>query len=159
MLFSYWRRLTPSASQGMKERFIHTFDLFFYAVTQQAADRRAGVIPDINSYITLRRDTSGCKPCWALIEYANDLDIPDDVMEHEVLETLGEAANDLVTWSNVSLLLLQRFYVYKLVSQPRPFLGHLLIQCRAVSRRHAQYDRHCYAHRRPITSRGRRPCR
>lgn len=94
----------------MKKRFIHTFDLFFIAVTQQAQDRAAGIIPDLESYITLRRDTSGCKPCWALIEYANGLDIPDEVMEHEVLETLGEAANDHVTWSNVS------------VSFPRPFL-------------------------------------
>lgn len=64
-------------------------------------DRRAGIVSDLESYITLRRDTSGCKPCWALIEYANGLDIPDDVMAHEAIETLGEAANDLVTWSNV----------------------------------------------------------
>ena len=88
----------------MKERFIHTFDLFFLAITQQAGDRSEGMIPDLESYIELRRDTSGCKPCWALIEYANGLDIPDDVMAHEVVEELGEAANDLVTWSNVSVL-------------------------------------------------------
>ena len=56
----------------------------------------------MESYITMRRDTSGCKPCWALIEYANDLDIPDYVMDHPTLRNLGEAANDLVTWSNVS---------------------------------------------------------
>ena len=60
----------------------------------------------MESYITMRRDTSGCKPCWALIEYANDLDIPDYVMDHPTLRNLGEAANDLVTWSNVS------FYYY-----------------------------------------------
>jgi hypothetical protein len=88
----------------MKERFIHTFDLFFQAITQQAGDRAEDIIPDLESYIELRRDTSGCKPCWALIEYANGLDIPDEVMAHEVLEVLGEAANDLVTWSNVSVL-------------------------------------------------------
>lgn len=33
---------------------------------------------------------------------ANNLDIPDEVMEHPVVRSLGEAANDLVTWSNVS---------------------------------------------------------
>ncbi len=46
---------------------------------------------------------SGCKPCWALIEYAYNLDIPDEVMDHPILRNLGEAANDLVTWSNVSV--------------------------------------------------------
>jgi hypothetical protein len=79
-----------------------TMDLFFQAITIQAKDRRDGVVPDLDSYIAVRRDTSGCKPCWALVEYANDLDIPDEVIEHPVMETLGEAANDLVTWSNVS---------------------------------------------------------
>ena len=43
-------------------------DFFFQSVTQQAQDRASGVIPDLESYIALRRDTSGCKPCWALIE-------------------------------------------------------------------------------------------
>ena len=97
-------------------------DFFFQSVTQQALDRATGVIPDLESYIALRRDTSGCKPCWALIECkfflsfrhalilmrrlcldAGNLDIPDEVMEHPLICNLGEAANDLVTWSNVSL--------------------------------------------------------
>jgi len=59
--------------------------LFFKAVTIQARDRTAGVIPDLEDYIAVRRDTSGCKPCWALIEYANDLDLPDEVMEHQII--------------------------------------------------------------------------
>ena len=45
---------------------------------------------------------SGCKACWALIEYAYDLRIPDEVMDHPIIRSLGEAANDVVTWSNVS---------------------------------------------------------
>lgn len=79
-----------------------TMDLFFQAITIQAKDRRDGIISELDSYIAVRRDTSGCKPCWALIEYANGLDIPNEVMEHPVVEALGEAANDLLTWSNVS---------------------------------------------------------
>lgn len=97
-------------------------DFFFQSVTQQALDRANGVIPDLDSYIALRRDTSGCKPCWALIECesyfytskvivtvvltpladANNLKIPDEVMDHPTIRALGEATNDLVTWSNVS---------------------------------------------------------
>jgi hypothetical protein len=95
-----------TSSRGSQQRFVETFDFFFQAVTQQALDREDGVVPDLESYIALRRDTSGCKPCWALIEYANNLDIPDDVMEHPIIRDLGEAANDLVTWSNVSSALL-----------------------------------------------------
>lgn len=98
---SYWRRLIGTSSRGCQQRFTETFDFFFQAVAQQALDREDGAVPDLESYIALRRDTSGCKPCWALIEYANNLDIPDDVMEHPIIRDLGEAANDLVTWSNV----------------------------------------------------------
>lgn len=100
MARDFYKRLIPTASLGAQHRFIETMDLFFQSVTQQALDRATGVIPDLESYIALRRDTSGCKPCWALIEYAGNLDIPDEVMEHPLICSLGEAANDLVTWSN-----------------------------------------------------------
>ena len=36
---------------------------------------------------------------------ANNLDIPDEVMEDPIIRSLGEAANDLVTWSNVRFIL------------------------------------------------------
>nr|A0A348B780.1 RecName: Full=Sesquiterpene synthase 2; AltName: Full=Terpene cyclase 2 [Postia placenta Mad-698-R]BBD74518.1 sesquiterpene synthase [Postia placenta Mad-698-R] len=100
MTKDYWVRLIQTASPGAQQRFIETFDMFFQAVTQQAMDRANGVIPDLESYIAIRRDTSGCKPCWALIEYANNLDLPWEIMDHPIIRGLGEAANDLVTWSN-----------------------------------------------------------
>ena len=77
-------------------------ELFFKAVTIQARNRAANATPDLEDYITVRRDTSGCKPCWALIEYANGLDLPDEVMDHPIIQNLDEATNDLVSWSNVS---------------------------------------------------------
>ncbi|ESK91961.1 terpenoid synthase [Moniliophthora roreri MCA 2997] len=100
MTRDYWQRLIKTASPGTQQRFIETFDFFFQSVTEQALDRAAGVIPDLESYIALRRDTSGCKTSFVLIEYACNLDIPDEVMDHDLIRSLGEAANDLVTWSN-----------------------------------------------------------
>lgn len=87
-----------------QKRFVHTMDLFFKTVTVQARDRAAGITPDLEEYIAIRRDNSGCKPCFALIEYANGLDLPDEVMEHPIVHGLTEAANDLVTWTNVRTL-------------------------------------------------------
>ncbi|PAV15125.1 terpenoid synthase [Pyrrhoderma noxium] len=95
-----WQRFSATASAGAKARFISTFELFFRAVSQQAIDRREGRVMDLETYMVLRRDTSGCKPCWACIEYANGLDIPDEVMGHETIEIMGEATNDIVSWSN-----------------------------------------------------------
>ncbi|KXN89339.1 Alpha-muurolene synthase [Leucoagaricus sp. SymC.cos] len=100
MTRNLYKRVILTASPGTQQRFIETMDFFFQSVTQQALDRATGVIPDLKSYIALRRDTSGCKPCWALIEYARNLKLPDEVMEHPTILALGEATNDLVTWSN-----------------------------------------------------------
>ena len=58
-------------------------------------------VPDLDSYIRFRRDASGCKPCFTLIEYANGLDLPDKVFEDPIICALQETANDIVSWSNV----------------------------------------------------------
>ncbi|KAG9313621.1 isoprenoid synthase domain-containing protein [Chiua virens] len=100
MTTDFCKRIVQTAAPGTLQRFRETMDLFFQAIHQQARDRASGTIPDLESYIALRRDTSGCKPCWALIEYAHHLHIPDDVMNHPIIQSLGEATNDLVTWSN-----------------------------------------------------------
>ena len=77
-------------------------NMFFEAVKQQALYRANGVVPELGIYIEMRRETSGCKPVFDLIEYSLDLELPDAVVEHPVIVALNNAANDLVTWSNVS---------------------------------------------------------
>ena len=106
--------------------------LFFRAVTQQALDREHNNIPDLESYITLRRNTSGCKPCFALIEHAACIDLPDMVMQHPSIGILENATNDLVTWTNVRFCPSCSF---SLCVDPCVCLsGYLLLQRRAVSR-------------------------
>ena len=36
-----------------------------------------------------------------MVPDAYDLDIPDEVMEHPVITSLADAANDFVAWTNV----------------------------------------------------------
>ncbi|KAJ7481069.1 terpenoid synthase [Mycena galericulata] len=96
----FWARCITDAGPGTQGRFKETLGMFFEAVNVQANWRDTDVIPDLESYIALRRDTSGCKPCWALIEYALDIDLPDFVVDDPVMEALNQSTNDLVTWSN-----------------------------------------------------------
>ncbi|TFK73275.1 terpenoid synthase [Pluteus cervinus] len=97
---SFYKRLTLTAGPNCQRRFIHSMKLFFTAVAQEARHRERGIIPDLEAYITLRRDTSGCKPCFQLIEFAAGIDLPDEVINHPTILALEEATNDLVTWSN-----------------------------------------------------------
>ncbi|KAG1889039.1 isoprenoid synthase domain-containing protein [Suillus fuscotomentosus] len=100
MCKSYFSRFRQTSSSGCTERFIRTMDLFFIAVAKQADDRAKKRIPDLKSYITVRRDTSACKPCFVFIEYAAGIDLPDEVMSHPVMIAVEEATNDFITWSN-----------------------------------------------------------
>ncbi|KAI0351509.1 terpenoid synthase [Trametes cingulata] len=100
MARDYWTRCIRDAKPGPQARFKETLELFFESVNQQARDRDAGIIPDLESYISMRRDTSGCKPVFDLIEYAMDIDLPESVVTHPIIKALNQGANDLVTWSN-----------------------------------------------------------
>ena len=80
-------------------RFFEAMEAYFDAQCQEADSKE---VPDLDSYIRFRRDASGCKPCFVLIEYANGLNLPDEVFEEPIIRTLQETANDIVSWSNVS---------------------------------------------------------
>ncbi|KAI0062224.1 terpenoid synthase [Artomyces pyxidatus] len=96
----YWSRCIVDCPPAVQARFKSSMQMFFQAVQQQARDRANGVIPDLESYIDVRRDTSGCKPVFDLIEYSHGFALPDEVVEHPLIVALNQSANDLVTWSN-----------------------------------------------------------
>ncbi|EIM89671.1 terpenoid synthase, partial [Stereum hirsutum FP-91666 SS1] len=96
----YWSRCIQQAKPGVQQRFKSSMNMFFQAVEQQANDRGGEVVPDLESYIDMRRDTSGCKPVFDLIEYALGFELPEEVVDHPVIKALNQGANDLVTWSN-----------------------------------------------------------
>ena len=95
--------MQETAGPGCQQRLMSTLDTYFQAIMQQADDRGSRNIPELEEYITLRRDTSGCKTGFAFIEYAARIDLPEDVIEHPIIKALSDATNDLVSWANVSV--------------------------------------------------------
>jgi hypothetical protein len=77
-------------------------DLFFIAGAIELDNCAKKYIHDLESYITFRRDTSGCKFCFVLIEYAAQIDLPDEVTSHPIMMATEDAANDHISWSNVT---------------------------------------------------------
>lgn len=88
--------MLPTAGPRCKQRFMSTLDTYFQSIMQQAADRASNNIPELEEYIALRRDTSGCRTGFALIEYATHIDLPDEVAEHPILLDLLDATNDII---------------------------------------------------------------
>ncbi|KAG2030559.1 isoprenoid synthase domain-containing protein [Suillus americanus] len=100
MCKSYFGRFKETGGPGCTERFIHAMDLWFISAAKEVDNRAKGHVDDVESYIELRRDLSGCKSCFALIEFVNRIDLPDEVVSHPVIMALEEATNDFVSWSN-----------------------------------------------------------
>ncbi|KAG1747767.1 isoprenoid synthase domain-containing protein [Suillus paluster] len=100
MCKSFFGRYMETGSPGCVERFIHTMDLWFISAAKEVDNRAKGHVDDVESYIELRRDLSGCKACFALIEFVNQLDLPNDVVSHPVIMALEESTNDFISWSN-----------------------------------------------------------
>ncbi|OBZ72577.1 Alpha-muurolene synthase [Grifola frondosa] len=97
---SFWDRMIKTAGPRCQQRLMSTLDTYFQAIMQQASDRGHKNIPDLDEYITLRRDTSGCKTGFAFIEYAGGIDLPDEVADHPIISALADTTNDLVSWAN-----------------------------------------------------------
>ena len=58
-MYSFWARCIPDCGLGAQRRFKETLDQYFEAVHIEARARDEGVIPGLESYIAIRRDTSG----------------------------------------------------------------------------------------------------
>lgn len=55
---------------------------------------------NLTSYAAPRRDLTGSKYCFVLVEYAARIDLPDEVVSHPVIMAMEDAANDYIAWSN-----------------------------------------------------------
>ena len=57
----------------------------------------------MESYVALRRATSGVRPSFVLIEFAAGIDLPSTVIEHPIIQSMETSVNDWVSWTNVSV--------------------------------------------------------
>jgi hypothetical protein len=107
---------------------------YMQAVQKQASYRGDGIIPDIETYISERRETSACKSAFDLVEYGLDIELPEYVVEHPVILALSQSANDLVGWANVSATRSSRPASCVLKEGAS---GYILLQLRTIFRRDA----------------------
>ncbi|KAG2139215.1 isoprenoid synthase domain-containing protein [Suillus clintonianus] len=100
MVFRFFGCFRETGGPGCTERFIHTMDVRFISAAKDVDNRAKGHVNDIESYIELRRDLSGCKACFSLIKFVSGIDLPDEVVSDPVIMALEEATNNFVSWSN-----------------------------------------------------------
>ncbi|KAF9648811.1 terpenoid synthase [Thelephora ganbajun] len=93
-------RLYKFAKPNCQRRFYQTCADYVDAVGKEAEYRVQSKVLDLVSYTKLRRDNSAVYACFALFEYALDIDLPDEVVEHPTFKNLQDWGCDLVCWAN-----------------------------------------------------------
>ncbi|KAG8902020.1 hypothetical protein FRB99_004869 [Tulasnella sp. 403] len=97
----FWvHTLQVGCAPGTQRRFLEYTDLYLKAVHNLVIKRALSIVPDLESYIHLRRDTGALKMCFVMGEFGLGLDIPDEVFEHPLIKTMEDCANDVVVLSN-----------------------------------------------------------
>ncbi|KAG1744552.1 isoprenoid synthase domain-containing protein [Suillus paluster] len=98
--FRFMSRFRETSGTRCTERLIRSFDLILTAMVKEVEDRAKGCIHDFKSYIALRRDTVGGKMMLILVEYAAQIDLPDEVISHPVIMAMEEAVINHMSWTN-----------------------------------------------------------
>ena len=111
-LHDWWQRISVHATRSCQQRLIETYQQANAASLQQMSDRNnRQTIPDLETYIYERRDTSYGRVVCSFVEYSLDLNIPDQCWTNEIFKLLIDYATDTAAWTNVSIALRnKRFY-------------------------------------------------
>ncbi len=80
--------------------FVCTLSEFLDGCVQEASNRAKGILPDVETYIILRRLTGGMGPLFELIEFCNHLEIPYLLRENVFFKKLKMMSNNIICWCN-----------------------------------------------------------
>ncbi|KAF8872593.1 isoprenoid synthase domain-containing protein, partial [Infundibulicybe gibba] len=94
----FWESAIKTATPTFQQWFKDIFKIYMNGVVQEVEDRAHDHIRDIESYFTLRRDTSGILPGFAMC--AIHMDLPDYVLAHPTIQKLTLTCIDLLIIGN-----------------------------------------------------------
>ncbi|KAG6328755.1 hypothetical protein ID866_10334, partial [Astraeus odoratus] len=100
MFYDLLARIRETSTPGAHKRFIRAWEDWSSSQVTQSRNRSQDRIPPVDEFIKMRRATIGGALVEAMVEYALDLDLPDDVFENPVIRAMSDATTDLMTWPN-----------------------------------------------------------
>ena len=102
-LSSFWIRASsyPSPDDRCLPHFVDGFDTYTAAVIREAEDRTEQKYRTFLDYLSIRYDTIGTLPSFAICEFG--LNLPEEVFYHPRMVALRERAADLIILDNVRL--------------------------------------------------------
>ncbi|CAE6426426.1 unnamed protein product [Rhizoctonia solani] len=92
MLQSCFQRMVQDQPPLVVKRFVDGLDEYTHARFQERFDRPT--VPTLEECIKMRRGTTGMNLWSSVFRYAQDLDLPDQLVDHESLTELDKAGVD-----------------------------------------------------------------
>lgn len=80
--------------------FVSAVNDYLRACMQEATNFKQSTIPDVETYIALRRLSASGDSYIELIEFIDHLTIPDFVREHNIIKELKLMTNNILAWCN-----------------------------------------------------------
>ncbi|MEH2348150.1 MAG: terpene synthase family protein [Nostoc sp.] len=94
------QRTIQRASIKWFNYFISYLEDYFCGCVQEATNRAKGIVPDVDTYIMIRRSSVGVYAVLALAEFCNQFMIPDISRNHSLVKKLELITTDIIAWSN-----------------------------------------------------------
>ncbi|CAI6332731.1 unnamed protein product [Periconia digitata] len=95
-----YRRLREASSFGTQRRFARAMRHYTLGVADHVEHFTSNHTPSLEEMLQTRQLSVGVVPLYHLIEYAHDLQLPDEVFEDPVIQTLERLGADFVILSN-----------------------------------------------------------
>lgn len=99
-LIDIWEQMRAAAGSEWVDRFIRTFEEYAEGCVWEARNRANGIVPALDDYLNWRRQTSALYIFFDLIELADHVEMPVEVLNHPAIRELKTIANDGVAWFN-----------------------------------------------------------
>ncbi len=99
-LSDIWERLCERTTPQWQRRFRQSVADCFDALVWEAHNRQQGRIPDMETYIRMRRKTSGFETHVNLADLTEQFRFPDQIHAMPELQALTDIANDVISWTN-----------------------------------------------------------
>ncbi|OBS15789.1 hypothetical protein FPOA_12190 [Fusarium poae] len=99
-LQSCWNRFRLRASPALQYRWKRHLTMYCVGVLRQVGVQNTASRLSIGEYMDMRAGGVGAYPCIGLMEFAEKIDLPQDVMDHPSLEAISRLTCDLITLQN-----------------------------------------------------------
>lgn len=99
-LADIWQRLLPLTRFAWRERFIRSMNEYFKACLWEAKNRARSVAPSVADYVIMRPYTGALFVDLEFVEVSEKIYLPDQVLQHAMVQRLALACNNIVCWTN-----------------------------------------------------------